>query len=164
MMHDMSHITVRQIMSLAKWCGLEVIAPAGIVLGTELQISNGQLAELLSAVNKHYTIKDLEARITTLESAAVEIKADKTHLELSLDRLKVDNDILRSRAMPQMNAPAAHSLMRALSFVMKLQSLRARLMLRKGPDLTLLHDQLKQALINTTTQKRVSDEPTNRSA
>ncbi|WP_337016434.1 hypothetical protein [Pantoea agglomerans] len=160
-MLSITRITVRQIMSLSQWCGLNVTAPAGMVLDKELQVSNGQLAELLSAVNKHHTIKALDAQIASLETTNAGMATDKEQLARRLNLLNRDSDILRSRAMPEMDAIAAQNLMGAIRFAMKLQRLHAWLTFRKQPNMSELYEQLKHAVINSTTQKRTSRESSN---
>ncbi|MCZ4061197.1 hypothetical protein O3W44_22515 [Pantoea sp. LMR881] len=151
MSNNMTRITVDQIKSLAEWCGLQVTAPAGMALSKELQISQSQLSELIKAVGKRPELKRMQSRIASLEELANTLNEDKNSLARKLDCLSLDNDILRSRAMPEMDSHTANVFMRALRRARSLMRLRAKLTFRSEPNLFPLEDRFRNALINSLT-------------
>lgn len=164
-MSRLASTSVGQVVYLAKWCGLEVTVPAGMMLSKPLQVEHGQLATLLASVDKHQRVESLESRLATAEAQVNTLEqivlslgrsngtlgSDNDKLKRTIDKLNIDNDILRCRAVPEMDAHTANVFIRALGRVMALMRLRARLTFRKQTDLSPLHEKFRNAVINSLT-------------
>lgn len=157
-MSRLASTSVGQVVYLAKWCGLNVTVPAGMMLSKPIQVEHGQLATLLASVDKHQRVESLESRLAAAEAQLKALEEDNAvfgrandTLRRTIDRLSLDNDILRCRAVPEMDAHTANVFIRALGRVIALMHLRARLTFRKQTDLSPLHEKFRNAVINSLT-------------
>lgn len=79
---------------------MQVTVPAGMRMGTTVTLNNGQLAELLVALDKHKKIHALETEIGHLQRVNSSLIAELRSLARKNEEAALDNENLQRKALP----------------------------------------------------------------
>lgn len=127
---------------------MQVTIPAGMTMGSTVTLNNGQLAELLVAVEKHKKVHALETENTHLHLVNGALTAELRKLALSHEEITLDNENLRRRALPQLSERETQRAIGILKITDTWLGYMGRLAGKKHPARETLAE-VQRALLNT---------------